>query len=71
MLESKSYRGCYGGMPPKEKMTSPHTGETPMPKRIVPLTETQIKNFKPQAKATKLFDGGGLFLFVTPSGGKL
>ncbi|MEI6213376.1 MAG: integrase arm-type DNA-binding domain-containing protein [Desulfuromonadales bacterium] len=37
-----------------------------MPKKIVPLGELQVKN----AKAT-MFDGGGLYLLVTPSGGKL
>lgn len=42
-----------------------------MPRRIPPLTDTQIRNAKPAAKNLKLFDGGGLFLFITPSGGKL
>jgi integrase len=34
------------------------------------LTDTQIKNAKPQKKSIKLTDGGGLYLEVTPSGGK-
>lgn len=42
-----------------------------MPKRIVPLTDTRVRNAKPKANEVKLFDGGGLFLLVTPSGGKL
>lgn len=42
-----------------------------MPKRIAPLTELQVKKAKPTTKQTTLFDGGGLFLLVTPSGGKL
>lgn len=42
-----------------------------MPKRIQPLSELQVKNAKPAPKAFKLFDGGGLFLLVTPVGGKL
>lgn len=42
-----------------------------MPKRTVPLTDTQIRNSKPQQKEIKLFDGGGLFLLVTPAGGEL
>jgi len=42
-----------------------------MPKRIVPLTDLQVSKAKPQAKEVKLFDGGGLFLLVTPTGGKL
>jgi hypothetical protein len=42
-----------------------------MPKRIQPLTAVQIRTAKPLPKETKLFDGGGLYLLVTPSGGKL
>ena len=42
-----------------------------MPKRITPLSEVKVRNTKPKGNAYKLFDGGGLFLFVTPSGGKL
>ena len=34
------------------------------------LTNTAILNAKPASKPLKLFDGGGLFLLVTPSGGK-
>jgi integrase len=34
------------------------------------LTETKIRSAKPGPKATKLFDGGGLYLYVTPEGGK-
>ena len=37
----------------------------------MPLTDRQIKNAKPAAKAYKLADGGGLYLQVTPAGGKL
>ncbi len=42
-----------------------------MPKRIVPLSEVKIRNAKPKDKAFILTDGDGLFLLVTPSGGKL
>ncbi len=42
-----------------------------MPKRILPLTDMQVLKAKPQGKPVTLFDGGGLFLLVTPSGGKL
>jgi integrase len=42
-----------------------------MPKRIPPLTDSEIKKAKPSSKQTTLFDGGGLFLLITPSGGKL
>jgi integrase len=34
------------------------------------LTDTAIRNAKPAAKASRLFDGGGLYLEVAPSGGK-
>jgi integrase len=34
------------------------------------LTEKTIRNAKPGVKDYKLFDGGGLFLLVTPKGGK-
>ena len=37
----------------------------------MPLNDTAIKKLKPAATATKHFDEKGLFLFVTPSGGKL
>lgn len=36
----------------------------------MPLTDIAIKAVKPTAKPMKLFDTGGLFLIVTPSGGK-
>ncbi|MDD2943177.1 MAG: integrase arm-type DNA-binding domain-containing protein [bacterium] len=36
-----------------------------MPKQITPLSDTQVKNAKPKAKETKLFDGSGLFLLVS------
>ncbi|OGQ95526.1 MAG: integrase [Deltaproteobacteria bacterium RIFOXYD12_FULL_57_12] len=42
-----------------------------MPRRITPLTDTKIRTIKPAEKPQKLFDGGGLFLLVTPTGGKL
>lgn len=34
----------------------------------MPLTDTTIRNTKPSEKPVKLFDGGGLFLLVTPAG---
>jgi integrase len=39
-------------------------------KLIKPLTATQINNARPRETSYKLFDGGGLFLQVTPAGGK-
>ena len=35
------------------------------------LTDTQIKRMKQRPKPFKVSDGGGLFLWVTPSGGKI
>ena len=37
----------------------------------MPLNDRQIKNAKPATKPYKLADGGGMFLQVTPAGGKL
>ena len=42
-----------------------------MPKRIMPLTDIQVNKTKPKSKQFTLFDGAGLFLLITPSGGKL
>ena len=35
----------------------------------MPLTDTALRSAKPQAKAFRLFDGGGLYLEVSPAGG--
>ncbi|EGY52855.1 tyrosine-type recombinase/integrase, partial [Neisseria shayeganii] len=37
----------------------------------MPLNDLQIKRSKPAVKPYKLADGGGLYLHVTPAGGKL
>ena len=42
-----------------------------MPKRILPLTDIQVQKAKPADKEYKISDGGGLYLLVTPTGGKL
>lgn len=42
-----------------------------MPKRIAPLSPSQVQNAKPQPEPYKLRDGGGLFLLVKPDGAKL
>jgi len=44
--------------------------EGKMARIIKPLTATLVQNAKPKDKPYKLFDGGGLFLQVTPAGGK-
>lgn len=36
----------------------------------MPLSDLAIRNTKPGPKPQKLFDGGGLFLLVTPEGGR-
>lgn len=41
-----------------------------MARLVKPLTATQVQNAKPKESMYKLFDGGGLFLQVTPAGGK-
>lgn len=35
------------------------------------LSDTSIRNVKPTAKVQKISDGGGLYLYVSPAGGKL
>jgi integrase len=42
-----------------------------MPKKIIPLSAAKVDKAKPQEKEVKMYDGGGLFLLITPSGGKL
>ena len=41
-----------------------------MARLIKPLTAVQMQNAKPKDSMYKMFDGGGLFLQVNPSGGK-
>lgn len=36
----------------------------------MPLTDIAIRNAKPMPKTVKIFDGGGLFLLISPKGGK-
>lgn len=43
-----------------------------MPKRVLPLTDKEVSKAKPDpTKEITMFDGGGLYLLITPSGGKL
>lgn len=42
-----------------------------MPRHTQPLNDLTIKKAKPKEKAYKLFDGGGLYVEVKPSGSKL
>ncbi len=50
--------------------TQSSIGGASMARLITPLTALQVQNAKPRAKMYKMFDGGGLFLRVNPSGGK-
>lgn len=52
--------GMLGGI------TALTEGNAPMP-----LKDTQIRNAKPKEKPYKLSDSGGLYVYITPSGGKL
>ena len=36
----------------------------------MPISDTALRNAKPQAKPYKLYDADGLFIIVTPAGGK-
>jgi len=51
--------------PPKNKRGNA------MPRPTTQLTDTAITNAKPRDKKYKLYDGGGLFLLVMPTGSKL
>jgi hypothetical protein len=42
-----------------------------MSRLTAPLSDTIIRNAKPKSGPYKLFDGEGLFVLVTPAGGKL
>lgn len=37
----------------------------------MPLTDISIKKAKPAKKAVRMFDGGGMYVEISPSGGKL
>ena len=41
-----------------------------MARMTTPLTDKEIKEARPKAKEYKLFDGGGLYISITPQGGK-
>jgi hypothetical protein len=42
-----------------------------MPKRIIQLSDVKVRNAKSKEKDYKLADGGGLYLLVSSTGGKL
>lgn len=41
-----------------------------MPRLATPLSDLKCRTAKPRDRAYKLFDGGGMYLYVTPSGSK-
>jgi hypothetical protein len=45
-------------------------GVTLMARRVKELSAMEVDKAKPSSKQRKLFDGNGLFLLVSPSGGK-
>src|SRR5262245_40189342 len=54
-------------------MWGQHWGQESYPSNELPpmpLTDTAIRGAKPGSKPVKLFDGGGLYLEVSPAGGK-
>lgn len=40
------------------------------PNLVPPLTDLALKRAKPAEKTQRLFDGGGLYLEITPAGGR-
>ena len=36
----------------------------------MPLTDIKIKSLKPKEKSYKVFDGGGLYIYVSAAGSK-
>jgi hypothetical protein len=42
-----------------------------MARKTTSLSDTQIRKAKSKEKGYKLFDGDGLFVWVSPKGGKL
>ena len=42
-----------------------------MPKKVIPITDTQIKNAKPQSKDYPIYDGNGLLLLIKSTGTKI
>ena len=41
-----------------------------MARRVDPLSESKVETARPMANIYRIFDSGGLILFVTPGGGK-
>jgi integrase len=65
------FGGLLAPQKPPNKIRSPQGEVFDMPKIITPLSEAKVRNAKSRKSNYKIFDGGGLFLMVTPTGGKL
>lgn len=70
-LESDVFDGIHDGIPSNSKGGYHQSGVKPMPKRIQPLTQSQVDKSKPKFNQFKLHDGLGLYLLVTPQNSKL
>src|SRR5690606_18747053 len=67
LLRSQSYGGILGGMPAGNGGTTP-----PKPQRMPPMATDKLTAARVRTAATgKHFDGGGLYLEVTPGGSRL
>src|SRR5262249_53730940 len=58
------FDGIYSGISGRYRQQN-RRGDT-----VMPLTDTRVRNAKPQAKAYKLSDAGGMYLLVTTDGAR-
>jgi integrase len=58
LLTSNLSEGIKGGINVNERIWYPH----------MPLTDVFLRNLKPPTKPTKYRDGGGMYLYATPTG---
>lgn len=71
VYQNRGFMGVYlRHMYPNIKAGTPIKEKIAMPKRIMPLSEMRVRTAKANEKPYKLSDGDGLFLLVTPQGGK-
>jgi hypothetical protein len=71
MLKSRCFVGISVGISKIPANGYQQKGGQAMPKRITPLTPSQINHAEPKEKPFKLYDGYGLYILVTPTGSKL
>ena len=63
-LTSGKFGGIFWGIGLAPSVPCPRFNE-------MPLTDTAIRNIKPKSRPSKLAEGNGLYLFVTPTGSRL